>query len=252
MKHRRRSTTSRSRSKSRRWRSRSRRRWSMKRRLRHRAGLPRAHAPQEDSTTSAPHHRIQSRAAVGCSTVVPQGGEEQLHGPDSRRNGHRQGADRRRDPPTTASRASRELRQGELRGPAGEPARVGAVRPREGRLHRRRPAQRIGRFEQADGGGALFLDEIGDMSPNTQAKILRVLQEQRFERLGGTRHDQGRRAPDRRNQPRPVDDGRERGSSARIWYLPPQRRHDRYAAAARAQGRHPGAGQLSFIRKLLG
>jgi Nif-specific regulatory protein len=46
--------------------------------------------------------------------------------------------------------------------------------------------QRIGRFEQAD-GGTMFLDEVGDMSANTQAKILRVLQEHEFERLGGTR-----------------------------------------------------------------
>ena len=42
----------------------------------------------------------------------------------------------------------------------------------------------VGKFEQAD-GGTLFLDEIGDMHPSTQAKILRVLQEQSFNRVGG-------------------------------------------------------------------
>jgi two-component system nitrogen regulation response regulator GlnG len=44
--------------------------------------------------------------------------------------------------------------------------------------------KRIGKFEQCS-GGTLFLDEIGDMSALTQTKILRVLQEQRFERVGG-------------------------------------------------------------------
>ncbi len=44
--------------------------------------------------------------------------------------------------------------------------------------------RRIGKFEQAD-GGTIFLDEIGDMTAATQAKVLRLLQEQRFERLGG-------------------------------------------------------------------
>ncbi len=44
--------------------------------------------------------------------------------------------------------------------------------------------RRIGKFEQC-GGGTLFLDEIGDMPLSLQAKILRVLQEQQFERIGG-------------------------------------------------------------------
>ena len=47
-------------------------------------------------------------------------------------------------------------------------------------------ARRIGRFEAAD-RGTIFLDEIGDMAPETQAKVLRVLQERSLERVGSTK-----------------------------------------------------------------
>src|SRR5690606_3995253 len=46
--------------------------------------------------------------------------------------------------------------------------------------------KQIGKFEQAD-RGTIFLDEVGDMSPKTQAKVLRVLQEGEVERLGSAR-----------------------------------------------------------------
>src|SRR3989449_3118640 len=50
-------------------------------------------------------------------------------------------------------------------------------------------AQKIGRFEVAD-KGTLFLDEVGELAPALQPKLLHVLQEQEFERLGGTRTHQ--------------------------------------------------------------
>ena len=53
-----------------------------------------------------------------------------------------------------------------------------------GRVHRRRPRAGAGRFEAA-AGGTLFLDEIGDLDPALQTKLLRVVQEGTYERVGG-------------------------------------------------------------------
>jgi len=66
-------------------------------------------------------------------------------------------------------------------------------------------AMKKGRFELAD-GGTLFLDEIGDMSPPCRLKLLRVLQEMEFERVGGTKDHQSRCEGVVRLQPEPEDD----------------------------------------------
>ncbi|MCW5978019.1 MAG: sigma-54-dependent Fis family transcriptional regulator [Bryobacteraceae bacterium] len=71
-------------------------------------------------------------------------------------------------------------------------------------------AQHVGRFERAH-GGTLFLDEIGELDGNLQAKLLRVLQERRFERVGGTREiaaDARVIAATNRNLKRQVEDGK--------------------------------------------
>ena len=73
---------------------------------------------------------------------------------------------------------------------------------------------RQGRLEQAH-SGTLFLDEVGTMSMALQMKLLRVLQEREFERVGDSHDDQGGRARDRRDQRRPGEDGGRRHRSAR-------------------------------------
>ena len=108
--------------------------------------------------------------------------------------------------------------------------------------------RQIGKFEQAD-KGTIFLDEIADMSLKTQAKVLRVLQEQELERLGSNRLikvDVRVIAATNKDLEQEIDQEHlPRGS-----LLPPQRRADLGAAAARATRGHPAAG-APLRRRLL-
>ena len=75
-------------------------------------------------------------------------------------------------------------------------------------------ARREGKFEAAD-GGTLFLDEVGDMPLETQAKLLRALQEREFERVGGNQPIKVDVRVARRHQPGPRGGGARRHASAR-------------------------------------
>ena len=101
-------------------------------------------------------------------------------------------------------------------------------------------ARRQGRFEAAD-GGTILLDEIGDMAPETQAKVLRVLQERSFERVGGSKPidvDVRVIAATHRN----LEEETRKTRFREDLYYRLKRGGPRAAAAARAPRGRPGAG----------
>ena len=100
--------------------------------------------------------------------------------------------------------------------------------------------KQVGKFELAD-RGTIFLDEVGDMSLKTQAKVLRVLQEGEVERLGSSRTlkvDVRVIAATNKDLEQEIEKGQFREDLFfRLSVIP-----DLRAAAARPRGRHPGAG----------
>ena len=118
------------------------------------------------------------RAAPGDRT---RGADRQPRA-DHRPRRRRQGGGGAPDPRPLAPRR-RAVRRHQLRQHAARPHGGRAVR-RRGRSEGGERPRKIGTFEQAH-GGTLFLDEVADMPLETQGKIVRVLQEQTFERVGG-------------------------------------------------------------------
>ena len=128
----------------------------------------------------------------------------------------------------------------QLRRADRDAARVRAVRPRAAAPSPAPRTNKKGLIEVAE-RGTIFLDEIGEMSPLMQVKLLRVLQERRLPAGRRHRRDRGRHPHHRRDQPRPgADGGGEQVPRGPL--LPHQRDPAAPAAAARARRGHPAAG----------
>ena len=182
----------------------------------------RAARPQPGDARGVPRHRPRRR--------------ERPRRADHRRDRHRQGAGRAR-----AARAQRRARA--ARSSRSTPRRSrpscssrSCSATKRGAFTGARRRQRRGRFEQAD-GGTLFLDEIGDMSLPLQTRLLRVLAEGEFYRVGGRDADPRRRARHRRDAPGSRANASRAASSARTCCHRLDVIRIAAAAAARARAR---------------
>ena len=157
----------------------------------------------EQLESATPHRALGRSAALAgaCSRRRPRSRRPTPPCCITGESGHRQGSGRALHPPRLAARGGRSWPSTARRCPSicsnpscsatsAAPSRAPPAARRAGSSRPR--------------AASLFLDEVGEMSPAVQAKFLRVLQEREFQRLGGTRTLQGRRARRRRDQPRPA------------------------------------------------
>ena len=171
--------------------------------------------------------RLVRQVAPTDSTVL-------LSGRDRDREGAGRAGHPRREPPGEPSADQGELRRSRA-GPGGERA----VRARAGSVHRRDPA--ADRAVRAGRPGDAVPGRGGGAAAGDQVKLLRVLQEREFERVGGDAHAAGGRAGHRGDPPRSRPGGRRR-AVPRGPLLPAQRVPDPDPAAAGAAGGHRAAG----------
>ncbi len=141
-------------------------------------------AQETDPAVPAPRHHHQESAHGRDSLPYARSCQLAQYRADSRGKWDRQRIGRSGGALLRQPRGEAVHRR-ELRSAYRDSARKRVVRLREGSLHRGQRRRRKGSSKLAN-GGTIFLDEIGDISPKLQADLLRVLQERRFYRVGGT------------------------------------------------------------------